>query len=131
MVKAVMTTLPASLPATLRGRLLVGAIVGAVVVGALVARAVTAPQQAQYRTQPVTRANVQQTGTLVGSIGSAAGGHLTFRPRGTLAEVLVKVGQRVSAGQALARLDTSDLDVAPPQGPAGREGGGGGKGGAR
>lgn len=114
-----MTAALAIVPSTVRGRLIAGAAVALVVVGAVVAsRLLGASEPASFETRPVARATVQETVTVVGSIRPAAEVHLTFRPGGTLAEVLVKVGQPVAAGQPLARLDTRDLEAAVRQAQA-------------
>src|SRR4029079_5050823 len=71
-----------------------------------------------YQTTPVTQGNVQMTVAATGPIVNAASVPLTFKSSGKLAEIDVAVGQSVSAGQTLARLDTTDLQIAVAQAQA-------------
>lgn len=105
--------------ATLPGRIIAGAVVATLVLGTIVvARLGAAPASVAPRTAPVTRASVTQTVSISGSINPAAQVRLNFRSAGRLAEVLVAVGQAVATDQALARLDTADLQVALSQAKA-------------
>ena len=76
-----------------------------------------APIQAQsdepaFETITVTRGAIASTVSATGSIEPEAEVSLLFRSVGTVNDVLVKVGQRVQAGQLLAQLDTTDLTLA-------------------
>ena len=98
------------------GRALLGAIVAMVVgVPLVISRVTAAPAPAEYRTTAVTRGAVTQTVSVSGSVNAAGTVRLNFKSAGRLAEVLVKVGDQVTPGQALARLDTADLAVAVAQ----------------
>lgn len=94
------------------GRVAAAAAVAALVAATLIAPRLSAatPQQAA-RTATVTRANVTQTVEVSGTV-NADQVKLSFRPQGRLAEVKVKVGDVVAAGQILARLETADLEAA-------------------
>ncbi len=111
--------LAGSVLAGTRARLIAGAAVILVVSGAIVAtRANSAPAAAPVRTAPVARGTVTQTVQVSGSINPATQTRLSFKVSGILAQTLVTVGQMVTAGQPLAQLDTSDLQVALSQASA-------------
>lgn len=78
-------------------------------------RLAPAPPLIERNTARVTRgdlvAGVSSTGTVV----STATSRLVFKETGRVAEVLVKVGDTVEAGQVLARQDTADLQLAIDQ----------------
>lgn len=102
------------------GRALIGAIVAMVVAVPIVLGRVTAtPASTEYRTAAVARGAVTQTVSVSGSVNAAGTVRLNFKSAGRLAEVLVKVGDQVTSGQPLARLDTADLAVAVAQAKAG------------
>jgi len=67
---------------------------------------------AGVRTATVTRGAVAQTIRLSGSVRSEAQYRLGFKQPGRLAERLVAAGDRVQAGQVLARLESGDLQAA-------------------
>ncbi len=71
------------------------------------------------RTAQVTRGSVTQTVSVSGSVNAAGQVKLNFKSTGKLLEVYVSTGQQVTAGQRLAKLDTSDLEVALAQAQAG------------
>lgn len=77
---------------------------------------------AEIRTVTVTRGGVIQLVAVSGSVNAAAQVRLNFKTTGKLAEVYVTVGLQVTAGQPLAKLDTSDLEVAVAQAQAGLAG---------
>jgi HlyD family secretion protein len=105
-----------SLLRTWPGRAIAGIVVALVVGGAIVAPRLGAGAPAQeVRTAAVARANVMQTVALSGSVNAAGTVRLNFKSAGRLAEVLVKVGEPVVAGQPLARLDVTDVQVALKQ----------------
>lgn len=98
------------------GRALIGAIVAMVVAVPIVLGRVTAtPASTEYRTATVARGAITQTVSVSGSVNAAGTVRLNFKSAGRLAEVLVKVGDTVTPGQGLARLDTADLAVAVAQ----------------
>jgi len=70
---------------------------------------------AEARTAAVERNSLQVTVTASGSIEPAAEVDLTFDRPGRVREVLVGIGDTVVAGQALARLDTTELERALAQ----------------
>lgn len=71
-----------------------------------------APPAAEVRTAQVSRGSVTQTVAVSGSVSSAGTIKLNPATNGKVAQLLVSVGQQVSAGQPLARLDTTDLQSA-------------------
>ena len=104
---------------TWMGRAIVGLIVIAVVGATVVAPRLAQPSpQAALRTATVARGNVTQTVTVSGSVNASALVKAAFRPTGRLAEILVKVGDPVTAGQPLARLEPTDLQTAVKQAEA-------------
>jgi len=107
------------LVATWPGRLVALVIVGAIVGGGYaISNATATPAKTDYRTAPVTRGAVTQTVAVSGSINAAAQVRLNFKQGGRLSEVMVIVGQQVSAGQVLARIDATDLANAVTQAQA-------------
>src|SRR5574341_767383 len=92
------------------GRAIAGLIVIAVVGATVVAPRLTqATPQAALKTATVARGNVTQTVTVSGSVNASAQVKAAFKPTGRIAEIFVKVGDAVTPGQPLARLDTTDL----------------------
>jgi HlyD family secretion protein len=93
---------------------LVLAAAGMVLVGTLwavrlgVTQATAAPRP---RTVPVGRGEIVATVSAVGQTVPAAQARLAFRNAGRLRELNVQLGQRVKAGEVLARLDTADLEA--------------------
>ena len=75
------------------------------------ARAKT-PQAATLQTATVSRGDIVLTADGTGNLLPSAEKSLTFRVSGTVAEVKIKVGDRVKAGDVLAKLDTLDFDSA-------------------
>ncbi len=57
------------------------------------------------RTTPVGRGTVAETITAAGSVTTAASATLNFSSSGMIAEVRVRLGDRVTKGQTVARLD--------------------------
>src|SRR5438552_2429761 len=64
-----------------------------------------------YQTGTVAQGNLAVTVSATGPISSENTLPLTFKNAGRLAEVYVDVSDHVTAGQTLAKLDTSDLDA--------------------
>ncbi len=99
--------------ATWPGRIAVLVLVAASAGGvAMVARANGAAPKPELRTTTVARGSVTQTVTVSGSVSASGQARLAFKTGGKLAEVYVSVGQSVTRGQPLAKLDTTDLGTA-------------------
>lgn len=93
-------------------------ILGVAIAGGLIAACASAPAAAEVRTAQVTRGAVTQTVSVSGSVSSAGTVKLNPATNGKVAQLLVTVGQQVSAGQPLAKLDTTDLETALAQAEA-------------
>ena len=93
------------------GRILV-IVLGAVLVGAtvMVVRGGTGTAAVTYRTAEATRASLAQTVAISGSVNPSGQARLNFRSSGRLSAILVAVGQQVTAGQELARIEATDLE---------------------
>lgn len=78
----------------------------------------SSPAQPEPRTATVSRGGITQTVAVSGSVNAAAQTRLAFKTAGRIAEIEVTAGQTVAVGQALAKLDTSDLEVAVAQAQA-------------
>src|SRR2546422_2823360 len=97
-------------------RALIAALAGAIAGACGSAQASPSPaapaaQNTAVRTVEVSRGTIAQTVRLSGSVRSAAQYRLGFKLPGRLAERLVAPGDRVEAGQLLARLYASDLEA--------------------
>jgi HlyD family secretion protein len=84
----------------------------AVVAGMFAAACSGTPPAAEARTAQVSRGAVTQTVAVSGSVSSAGTVKLNPATNGKVAQLLVAVGQQVTPGQPLARLDTTDLQAA-------------------
>jgi HlyD family secretion protein len=108
-----------SLLGTWAGRAIAGvgvvAIVGSVVIAPRLGSGTPA---AQIRTAAVARGSITQSVAISGAVDASAQVRLSFGAAGRLTELLVGVGQRVVAGQPLARLDTTDLATSVRQAEA-------------
>ena len=103
----------AGILATWPGRIGVLVVVGAIGGGGiLIARGSTAAPKVEQRTATVTRGSVSQTVTVSGSISALGQARLAFKSGGKIAQIYVTSGQAVTAGQPLAKLDTTDLETA-------------------
>ncbi len=111
-------SVPGALFGTWKGRIGVLVLLAMTVAG-LVYRSVAAPAAPAYRTAAVQRADITQTVSITGSVDPATQTRVTFKIPGRLAETLVSVGQAVTAGQTLARLEDGDLKLAVAQAKAG------------
>src|SRR3989441_3540397 len=98
-------------------RPLIGLAIAALVVGGFVMTRGGAADP-EIRTAPVRRAPLKQTIVGPGAMTTAGDVRLAFKVPGKLAQVSVTVGQRVAAGQPLAKLDTTDLEIALAQAQA-------------
>ena len=67
----------------------------------------TAPQ-----TAPVQRGNLTATISAAGTVTARSQVALTFQTSGQVKEINVRVGDQVKAGQVLAKLDSTDLEMA-------------------
>ena len=76
------------------------------------AKAQAAPD---YETVNVDRGDVSSTVSATGSVLPEREANLNFQGAGTVAKVAVEIGDRIDAGQVLAELDTTDLDLAVRQ----------------
>ncbi|MDE3192792.1 MAG: biotin/lipoyl-binding protein [Chloroflexota bacterium] len=103
---------------TWKGRIALLVLV-AMMAGAVVYRSATAPTAPGYRTVAAQRGDVAQLVRITGTVDPATDTRVVFKIPGRLAETLVTVGQSVTAGQTLARLDASDLQLALAQAKAG------------
>ena len=82
------------------------------VAGLLAAACSAAPAAAETRTAQVSRGAVTQTVAVSGSVSSAGTVKLNPATNAKVAQLYVTVGQQVTAGQPLAKLDTTDLQAA-------------------
>lgn len=100
-----------------RNRVIVGTAIGVAVclAGGGAAWAALRPQAPSYRLASAERADVTQTASLAGTVASATRSDRAFQVSGTVVGVNVKVGDKVTAGQTLATLDTSVLNDALTQ----------------
>jgi len=106
--RGVLTTWP--------GRLVAVALVVAVGGGALLAsRANSQPPKQELRTQAVTKGSVTQSVAVSGSVAASGQTKLAFKTNGRVSALYVAVGQQVTAGQALATIDATDLQNALQQ----------------
>ena len=87
-------------------------LVAVCVAGAFAAACSGTPPAAELRTAQVSRGAVTQTVAVSGSVSSAGTVKLNPVTNGKVAQLLVTVGQQVTAGQPLAKLDTVDLQSA-------------------
>jgi len=87
-------------------------VIAAAVAGVFAAACSGAPAAAETRTAQVTRGAVTQSVAVSGSVSSAGTVKLNPPTNGKVAQLLVTVGQQVTAGQPLAALDTTDLQAA-------------------
>jgi len=74
-----------------------------------------AAQKPTYETVTVTRGDISATVSATGAVLPEREVGLAFSATGTIALVNVEVGQEVDAGEVLASLDTTDLELAVRQ----------------
>ncbi|HTJ60063.1 MAG TPA: biotin/lipoyl-binding protein [Candidatus Saccharimonadales bacterium] len=87
-------------------------VIAAALAGLFAAACSGGPAAAETRTAQVTRGAVTQSVAVSGSVSSAGTVKLNPPTNGKVAQLMVAVGQQVTAGQPLATLDTSDLQSA-------------------
>ena len=75
------------------------------------AAAAAAAAATATQTSTVTRGDIVITASGSGDLLAASEVEVGFSSGGTLIELLVQVGDRVEAGQALARLDSTEAQV--------------------
>ncbi|MFZ0252007.1 MAG: efflux RND transporter periplasmic adaptor subunit [Acidimicrobiales bacterium] len=93
-----------------RRAVLVGGLVAVVLVGGAVAAwASVSGGSTGYRTGTVTRADIGTSMALVGDVQPVSDAAPSFQVGGKVVTVSVSAGQTVTAGQALATLDTTAL----------------------
>ena len=73
------------------------------------------PPPPDYEVYTVATGDIASTVTATGSIEPTDEVELSFRGAGRVAELLVKVGDKVEVGQVLARLESDDLKLARDQ----------------
>jgi multidrug resistance efflux pump len=101
------------------GRVFAVALVGLVAGGAVFVSRGNAPAaKTELRTQAVTKGSVIQSVAVSGSVAAMSQTKMTFRTTGKISDIYVSVGQQVTAGQPLAKLDTTDLEAALAQAQA-------------
>src|SRR3989475_11854025 len=101
------------------GRIFAVALVGIMAGGAVfVSRANAPAAKTELRTQAVTKGSVIQSVAVSGSVAAMNQTKMTFKSSGKIAAIHVSVGQQVTAGQPLAKLDTTDLEAALAQAQA-------------
>src|SRR5712692_4579339 len=95
------------------GRIFAVALIALIAGGAVFVSRANAPvAKTELRTQAVTKGSVIQSVAVSGSVAASNQTKLTFKSAGKVAAVYVSVGQQVTAGQPLAKLDTTDLEAA-------------------
>jgi HlyD family secretion protein len=98
------------------GRIFALALVGLIAGGAVfVSRANAPAAKTELRTQAVTKGSVIQSVAVSGSVAASNQTKMSFKSAGKVAALYVSVGQQVTAGQPLAKLDTTDLETALAQ----------------
>src|SRR5438477_6543005 len=101
------------------GRIFAIAMIGLMAGGAVfVSRANAPAAKTELRTQAVTKGSVIQSVAVSGSVAASNQTKMSFKTAGKIAALYVSVGQQVTAGQPLAKLDTTDLDAALAQAQA-------------
>jgi len=93
------------------GRILV-IVLAAVLVGGAVTifRGNTGTAAVTYRTAEAQKASIAQTVAISGSVNPSGQARLNFRSNGRISAISVAVGQQVTAGQELARIEATDLE---------------------
>src|SRR5262245_45331445 len=109
------TTLPSRRAGSRRG-LWAGIGIAVIVVGVVAglfinSRASSSTAGTTIATTTVASGSLVASVAGSGTVAAAQSLDLAFQPSGTVTQVLVKEGDTVSAGQALAQLDTRDLEL--------------------
>jgi len=95
----------------MRRLLLVLAAGGLALAAVVLAGTVLAPAPVQVETALVSRGTIETVVELSGTIAPATSRELAFGTAGTVAQVAVRAGDRVRAGQLLARLESDALEA--------------------
>jgi HlyD family secretion protein len=98
-----------------RGRIGLVIIAGALALSACTRPGSPAGSGAAQRTATVEKGSMTATVSATGNIQPESDVRLNFQTAGTVAEVNVKVGDRVKKGALIAKLDTTDLELALTQ----------------
>ncbi|HEY65458.1 MAG TPA: efflux RND transporter periplasmic adaptor subunit [Caldilineae bacterium] len=98
--------------------LILAAVIGGSVFGYQIFAQERTASTPDLETYVVRRGDIVSTVSATGSIEPERRVELTFKTPGRVAEVLVKEGDHVQAGQVLARLETADLELALAQAEA-------------
>ena len=95
------------------GRILVIVLAAVLVGGAVtVFRGTGGTPAVTYRTAEAARASIAQTVAISGSVNPSGQARLNFRSSGRISAISVTVGQQVTTGQELARIEATDLENA-------------------
>jgi multidrug efflux pump subunit AcrA (membrane-fusion protein) len=88
-------------------------IIGAIIVGVILLTVLFWPKTPapQYTTVPLTRTNLVQTVSEVGTVKAIKELNLNFNSTGRISKLLAKVGETVKKDQVLAELDLSSLVI--------------------
>ena len=98
------------------GRIFAVGLIGLMAGGAVFVSRANAPvAKTELRTQAVTKGSVIQSVAVSGSVAASNQTKMSFKTAGKIAALYVSVGQQVTAGQPLAKLDTTDLEAALAQ----------------
>jgi RND family efflux transporter MFP subunit len=104
---------------------IIGIVVALIVLGAVGAWLMTrgangnaAAETPGWTTAAANTGTIDAAVSATGSVEAQAQADLRFAADGTVTEILVKPGQQVQAGQPLARLDATDLQLAVEQAQA-------------
>src|SRR3954447_11318997 len=90
---------------------LVAAAAVSLVLGYATVARLTAARPVEVQTVTPSRGPIASSISGTGSVVANMSSKLSFAGQGSVAEVLVQVGDQVEAGQPLARLNTRDLDA--------------------
>ena len=90
-------------------------LIGLLAVSLIGCQAAPATSQTTERTAQVARGTIRAAVSASGSIAPAQKVDLNFGAPGTVAEIAIGEGDRVKAGDMLARLDTDELELAVKQ----------------
>ncbi|MDP9265403.1 MAG: HlyD family efflux transporter periplasmic adaptor subunit [Chloroflexota bacterium] len=93
------------------GRILVLALAAVLVGGAVtIFRGTGGTAAVTYRTAEAAKASIAQTVAISGSVNPSGQARLNFRSSGRISAISVTVGQQVTTGQELARIEATDLE---------------------
>jgi HlyD family secretion protein len=93
------------------GRILAIVLAAVLVGGAItIFRGNTGTAAVTYRTAEAQKASIAQTVAISGSVNPSGQARLNFRSNGRISAISVAVGQQVTAGQELARIEATDLE---------------------